>query len=200
MFEDSLRMELSKKLLVSKTPQFERLFLFWLDHFSVEFKAYSQSHAYAEHMRLIRKNSSGSFIDLLLNVVNDPGLIVYLNNDSSTAKKPNENLAREFLELFSLGKGKYNEKDIKTLAKVIAPYGINFVSEKPNWFSSKASGREFKAFGQSYKNFNEFVELISNRADFGEMIAKKFYREFVSVKPPKPNDIAIIMSAFRGPK
>ena len=197
MFEDSLRMELSKKLLVSNTPQFERLFLVWLDHFSVEFKAYSQSHAYAEHMRLIRENSSGSFIDLLVNVVNDPGLIVYLNNDSSTAKKPNENLAREFLELFSLGEGKYNEKDIKTLAKVIAPYGINFVSEKPNWFSSKASGREFKAFGQSYKNFNEFVELISNRADFGEMIAKKFYREFVSVKPPKPNDIAIIMSAFR---
>ena len=197
MFEDSLRMELSKKLLVSKTPQFERLFLVWLDHFSVEFKAYSQSHAYADHMRLIRENSSGSFIDLLLNVVNDPGLIVYLNNDFSTVKKPNENLAREFLELFSLGEGKYNEKDIKTLAKVVAPYGINFVSEKPSWFSSKASGREFTAFGQSYKNFNEFVELISNRADFGEMIAKKFYREFVSVKAPNPNDIAIMMSAFR---
>ena len=196
-YEESLRVELSKKLLVSKTPQFERLFLVWLDHFSVEFKAYSQSHAYAEHMRLIRKNSSGSFIDLLLNVVNDQGLIVYLNNDSSTAKKPNENLAREFLELFSLGEGKYNEKDIKALAKAIAPYGINFVSEKPSWFSSKASGREFTAFGQNYKNFTEFVELISNRADFGEMIAKKFYREFVSVKPPKPNDIAIMMSAFR---
>lgn len=195
--EESLRVELSKKLLVSQTPQFERLFLVWLDHFSVEFKAYSQSHAYAEHMRLIRKNSGGSFIDLLLNVVNDPGLIVYLNNDSSTAKKPNENLAREFLELFSLGEGKYNEKDIKTLAKAIAPYGINFVSERTSWFSSKASGREFKAFGQSYKNFTEFVELISNRVDFGEMIAKKFYREFVSVKPPKPNDIAIMMSNFR---
>ena len=197
MFEDSLRMELSKKLLVSKTPQFERLFLVWLDHFSVEFKAYSQSHAYAEHMRLVRENSNRSFVDLLVNVVNDPGLIVYLNNDSSTVKKPNENLAREFLELFSLGEGKYNEKDIKTLAKVIAPYGINFVSEKPSWFSSKASGREFKAFGQTYKNFDEFVELISNRADFGEMIARKFYREFVSVKPPKPNDIAIMMSSFR---
>ena len=197
MFEDSLKGELSKNLLVSKTPQFERLFLFWLDHFSVEFKAYSQSHAYAEHMRLIRKNSNGSFIDLLMNVVNDPGLIVYLNNDSSTADKPNENLAREFLELFSLGEGKYNEKDIKTLAKAIAPHGINFVSEKPRWYSSKVSGHQFKAFGQSYKNFTDFVELISNRADFGEMIAKKFYREFVSVNPPKPNDIAVMMSAFR---
>ena len=90
-------------------------------------------------------------------MVNDPAMIVYLNNDSSSAKKPNENLAREFLELFSLGEGKYNEKDIKTLAKAIAPYGINFVSEKPNWFSSKASGRDFEAFGQSYKNFDEFV-------------------------------------------
>jgi uncharacterized protein (DUF1800 family) len=197
MFEDSLRMELSKRLLTSQIPQFERLFLFWLDHFSVEFKAYSQSHAFAEHMRLIRKNSNQSFLDLLRNVVNDPGMIVYLNNDSSSAKKPNENLAREFLELFSLGEGKYNEKDIKTLAKAIAPYGINFVSEKPNWFSSKASGRDFDAFGQSYKTFDEFVWLIAKRADFGEMIAKKFYREFVSVKPPKTNDIAILMSKFR---
>ena len=88
-------------------------------------------------------------------------------------------------------------KDIKTLAKAIAPYGINFVSEKPNWFSSKASGRDFDAFGQSYKTFDEFVWLIAKRADFGEMIAKKFYREFVSVKPPKTNDIAILMSKFR---
>ena len=61
MFEDSLRMELSRRLLTSQIPQFERLFLFWLDHFSVEFKAYSQSHAFAEHMRLIRKNSNQSF-------------------------------------------------------------------------------------------------------------------------------------------
>ena len=197
MFEDSLRMEYSKRLLTSHIPQFERLFLFWLDHFSVEFKAYSQSHAFAEHMRLIRINSNQSFPDLLSNVVNDPGMIVYLNNDSSSAKKPNENLAREFLELFSLGEGKYNENDIKTLAKAIAPYGINFVSEKPNWFSSKASGRDFDAFGQSYKNFDEFVRLITRRADFGEMVAKKFYREFVSVKPPKTNDIAILMSKFR---
>ena len=197
MFEDSLRMEVSKRFLISQTPQFERLFLFWLDHFSVEFRAYSQSHAYAEHMRLIRKNSNQSFTHLLRNVVNDPGMIVYLNNDSSTAKKPNENLAREFLELFSLGEGKYNEEDIKTLSKAIAPYGINFMSEKPNWFSSKASGRDFNAFGQSYKNFDEFVEVIAKRADFGEMVAKKFYREFISVKPPKTNDIAILMSKFR---
>jgi uncharacterized protein (DUF1800 family) len=96
-------MEYSKRLLTSQIPQFERLFLFWLDHFSVEFKAYSQSHAFAEHMRLIRKNSNQSFPDLLSNVVNDPGMIVYLNNDSSSAKKPNENLAREFLELFFFG-------------------------------------------------------------------------------------------------
>ena len=197
MFEDSLRMEVSKRFLISQTPQFERLFLFWLDHFSVEFRAYAQSHAYAEHMRLIRKNSNQSFTHLLRNVVNDPGMIVYLNNDSSTAKKPNENLAREFLELFSLGEGKYNEEDIKTLSKAIAPYGINFMSEKPNWFSSKASGRDFNAFGQSYKNFDEFVEVIAKRADFGEMVAKKFYREFISVKPPKTNDIAILMSKFR---
>ena len=120
-----------------------------------------------------------------------------IRDSSSSAKKPNENLAREFLELFSLGEGKYNEKDIKTLAKAIAPYGINFVSEKPNWFSSKASVRDFGAFGQSYKNFDEFVRLIAKRADFGEMVAKKFYREFVSVKPPKTNDIAILMSKFR---
>ena len=197
MFESSLKMELSKRLLTSQTPQFERLFLFWLDHFSVEFQAYPQSHAYAEHIKSIRKNSNQSFINLLQNVVNDPAMIVYLNNDASTVKKPNENLAREFLELFSLGEGKYSEKDIKTLAKAIAPYGINFVSEKPNWFSSKSSGSDFEAFGQSYKNFDEFVDLITKRADFGEMVTKKFYREFVSIKPPETNDIAILMSKFR---
>ena len=50
---------------------------------------------------------------------------------------------------------------------------------------------------KAIKTLTNLFDLISKRADFGEMIAKKFYREFVSVKPPKTNDIAILMSKFR---
>ena len=56
-------------------------------------------------------------------------MIVYLNNEQSTTQKPNENLAREFLELFSLGEGNYSENEIKNFAKKLPGQGINHVSQ-----------------------------------------------------------------------
>ena len=57
-------------------------------------------------------------------------MIKYLNNDQSLPKNPNENLAREFLELFSLGEGNYSEKDIREIAKMLTGFSVNEASEK----------------------------------------------------------------------
>ena len=104
-FRTDLEFKWSKSILRNSIPQFEKLALLWLDHFSVAFDEYDQSHSFVRHLEFIRRNAIGNFDTFLKESIKDPGIIVYLNNEQSTTQKPNENLAREFLELFSLGEG-----------------------------------------------------------------------------------------------
>ena len=196
-FRYSLENAWAKEIIETSTPQFERLALFWLDHFSVAFDTYNQTHSFAKHLEIIRENSSGNALKLLEASFYDPGMIVYLNNEQSTVQNPNENLAREFLELFSLGEGAYLENDIKNLAKAISGHGINYVTEQFQIFNSKVTKGDFSAFGEKYSNIEEFMELISKHPSFGEFIARKFYAEYVELNEPSEEDLAYMVTAFR---
>ena len=113
-FLNSLKGVWLEKLASSETPQFERLAIFWLNHFSVNFDMYKQKHAFFEHLKFIRLNSNKNYLEFLNGILKDPAMITYLNNEKSYAQNPNENLAREFLELFSLGQGHYKKTISKT--------------------------------------------------------------------------------------
>ena len=196
-YRHTLEAAWSQEIIETTTPQFERLALFWLDHFSVAFDTYNQTHSFAKHLEIIRQHSSGNILDFLTASFYDPGMIVYLNNEQSTVQNPNENLAREFLELFSLGEGAYSENDIKNLAKAISGHGINYVTEQFQIFNSKVSKGDFSAFGKKYSTIEEFIELISNHPSFGEFIARKFYAEYVELSEPSKEDLAYMVTVLR---
>ena len=80
---------------------------------------YKQKHAFFKHLKFVRQNANKNYLEYLKGKIKDPAMITYLNNEKSYAQNPNENLAREFLELFSLGEGNYKENDIKNLARHI---------------------------------------------------------------------------------
>lgn len=196
-FRNSLEASWAKQIIETSTPQFERLALFWLDHFSVAFDTYNQTHSFAKHIEIVRNNSTGNFLNFLKSSFYDPGMIVYLNNDQSTVKNPNENLAREFFELFSLGEGKYSENDIKNLAKAISGHGINKVTEQFQIFNSKVSKGNFSGFGKQYTDIDSFMKLLSQHPSFGEFIARKFYFEYVELNEPSQKDLAYLVTTFR---
>ena len=150
-----------------------------------------------QHLEFIRKNSIGKFDDFLRQSIMDPAIIVYLNNEQSTTQKPNENLAREFLELFSLGEGNYSENEIKNFAKKLPGYGINHVSQNFQLFNYKISGQTLSAFGKDFQSADEFIDLVISHPAFGEFISKKFYKEFVDLNDPTTQDLAILVSTFR---
>ena len=196
-FRTDLEFKWSRAILSNKVPQFEKLALFWLDHFSVAFDEYNQTHSFVKHLEFIRKNSIGKFDDFLRQSIMDPAIIVYLNNEQSTTQKPNENLAREFLELFSLGEGNYSENEIKNLAKKLPGNGINHVSQNFQLFKYKVSGQTLSAFGQDFQSADEFIDLVISHPAFGEFISKKFYNEFVDLNDPSAEDLAILVSTLR---
>ena len=143
------------------------------------------------------KYSNKNFLKLLESTFTDPAMIVYLNNEKSYAQNPNENLAREFFELFSLGEGNYTENDIKNLARYLSGNSINFVTEQFKLYPNKQSSNLYSAFGKNYKNNKEFFENLKNHPAFGEFIALKFYKEYVDLKKPSSEDLAYLVSYFK---
>ena len=196
-FRTDLEFKWSKSILRNSIPQFEKLALLWLDHFSVAFDEYDQSHSFLRHLEFIRRNAIGNFDIFLKESIKDPGIIVYLNNEQSTTQKPNENLAREFLELFSLGEGNYSENEIKNFAKKLPGHGINHVSQDFQYYKYKESGQTLSAFGEKFDKPNEFIDIVVNHPAFGEFIAKKFYNEYVKLGEPDTDDLAILVTTFK---
>ena len=196
-FRTDLEFKWSKSILRNSIPQFEKLALLWLDHFSVAFDEYDQSHSFVRHLEFIRRNAIGNFDTFLKESIKDPGIIVYLNNEQSTTQKPNENLAREFLELFSLGEGNYSENEIKNFAKKLPGHGINHVSQDFQYYKYKESGQTLSAFGEKFDKPNEFIDIVVNHPAFGEFIAKKFYNEYVRLGDPDTDDLAILVTTFK---
>jgi uncharacterized protein (DUF1800 family) len=100
-------------------PLRERMVLFWHGHFTTSTDKVVRSWPVVQQHRLLREHALGSYAQLLRGMVSDAAMLAYLDNTSNRRGRPNENLARELMELFSLGQGNYTEADIKEAARAL---------------------------------------------------------------------------------
>ena len=100
-------------------PLRERMVLFWHGHFTTSTDKVTRSWPIVQQHRLLRAHALGSYEDLLRGIVSDAAMLAYLDNTSNRRGRPNENLARELMELFSLGQGNYTEADVKEAARAL---------------------------------------------------------------------------------
>lgn len=192
----SLQAAWLKTLYESAVPQFDRLATFWLDHFSVGYDAYIHPHAFAKHTEFVRAWRDGNFIDLLYRSLSDPSIIVYLNNDKSDRNTPNENLAREFFELFALGEGAYSENDVRQFARLLTGRSFNVSEEKYEFMPERALRPRVKVLGGSYSKAKPVInDLVKNPA-YGVYIITKLYNEFVTLDRPSNIDMRRFKSQF----
>ncbi|MBL4770520.1 MAG: DUF1800 domain-containing protein [Planctomycetes bacterium] len=96
----------------------ERLVLFWHDLFAVQESKLVHFPMVARHMETLRRVAGLPFGQVLLEVARDPAMLLYLDNRISTKTAPNENWARELMELYSLGLDQYTQKDVVELARI----------------------------------------------------------------------------------
>ena len=101
------------RMLHSRTPLREKLTLFWHGHFATSIHKVEDSYLMHRQIETIRRLADGSFRDLVLAIARDPAMLVYLDGESNTKEHPNENFARELMELFTCGIGHYTEKDVQ---------------------------------------------------------------------------------------
>ncbi|MFN4150348.1 MAG: DUF1800 family protein, partial [Candidatus Sericytochromatia bacterium] len=117
-----------QEMIKTDSPLTERMTMFWHNHFTSSIKKIRIPDLMLEQNKLFRKNSLGNFKELLKEIVKDPAMLMYLDTQSNKKNAPNENFARELLELFTMGEGHYTEKDIKESAKAFT--GLRFNREK----------------------------------------------------------------------
>ncbi len=168
-----------KRMIETPRPLEEKLTLFWHGHFATSYRTIEDSYHMFVQNRFFRTNAIGSFADLLTGIIRDPAMIAYLDNNDSRKDRPNENLAREIMELFSLGVGNYGERDIKEGARALTGYTYRddeFVFEKNNHDDNPKN-----ILGTSGRmDGDDFVKAILAKPACSTFIAAKLYRYFVN--------------------
>lgn len=168
------------KLTHTKAVLREKMVFFWHNHFatSVPF-----SYLMQEQNNTLRKHALGNFRDLLFAIAKDPAMILYLNNQENKKDHPNENFAREVMELFTLGIGHYTEKDIQEAARAFTGWTIDARGEFVFREGIHDSGE--KIFLGKKGNFKgeDILNILLDNKQTARYIVYKIYREFVNPKP-----------------
>jgi uncharacterized protein (DUF1800 family) len=185
------------EMLTTPSPLTEHMTLFWHNHFvSSQQKVKLSELMYRQNVTL-RVNALGHFGDLLHAIARDPAMVIYLDNAQNRKGTPNENFAREVMELFTLGEGNYREQDIKEAARAFTGWSIDrdsgtfvfrrFIHDEG---TKTVLGRSGNLDGDDVLDI-----LLAQRAT-AEFITRKLWREFVS-PDPDPAEVTRIANRFR---
>ncbi|MCU0385220.1 MAG: DUF1800 domain-containing protein [Flavihumibacter sp.] len=115
-----------KEMISSKAQLREKMAFFWHDHFAC--RTGNVLHL-QQYLQVIRSHALGKFPDLLMAVSKSAAMINYLNANQNRKNSPNENFAREVMELFTVGKGNYSEEDIKEAARAFTGWTATYSGE-----------------------------------------------------------------------
>ncbi len=165
------------RILQPKELLRERMTLFWANHFVC--KAQQIIHI-QDYNHILRKNALGNFKDFVHEVAKSASMIKYLNAKQNKKQSPNENFARELMELFTLGVGNYTEKDIKESAKAFTGWTHD---AKGNFVLRKGQHDfEEKTFFGKTDNFNgeDIIDIIISQKQCATFICRKIYSYFVN--------------------
>ena len=181
---DRLRAWWAVELMDGRDPLRDRMTLFWQGVLTSGDDTVRDVRLLATQHALLRRNATGSYAELLSGILRDPAMLTYLNNDDNRKGRPNENLAREVMELFSLGIGNYSERDVKEAARALTGHtvaggGYRFLKGRHDYGSKKILGEEGRL------GVDDLVRLLLAQPACAEFIAGSII-EYLEGLQPEP--------------
>lgn len=188
----SLNLAWLKKMANERAQLREKMTLFWHGHFATKIP-----FAYLMQVQnnTLREHALGSFRSLLHAIAKDPAMLIFLNNHQNRKRSPNENFARELMELFTLGEGRYSEKDIREAARAFTGWQVDkggkfFFHSKRHDFGDKT------VFGKTGDwNGDDIIDFILENPRTAEFITRKIYAYFVN-KTANENHVQELSKTF----
>lgn len=176
---NELNLNFLNQMVNSKDQLREKMAFFWHGHFA---SRVNNSKFSKQLLNTIRKNALGNFKELLFEVSQSPAMLNFLNNQQNKKDHPNENFAREVMELFTMGRGNYTEKDIREGARAFTGWGY----DKEGNFKERKNLHDdgTKTFLGKTGNFTgtDILNIILEQKATAAFITTKIYKFFVNEK------------------
>lgn len=176
----SLNLAWLNEMVNSDAQLREKMALFWHGHF-----ASRNLNIFYQQLLLdaIRKNALGNFGDLLREVSKSAAMINFLNNNQNKKDHPNENFAREVMELFTLGRGHYTERDVKEAARAFTGWGASLQGEFVFRKTMHDEGSKTVLGKTGNLDGDDVLNILLEQEQTARFIVTKIYRFFVNDKP-----------------
>jgi len=168
----------ANRMLATSRPLEEKMALYWHGHFATSEEKVRDYRKMLKQNELFRTQGTGNFRDLLIGVAQDPAMLAFLDAGVNVKGAPNENFAREIMEMFSMGVGNYSETDIREAARAFT--GWNFV-DLDFVITPEKHDATTKTFFGKQGNFDgvAVIDVILSQPVTSEYVAGKIYRFFV---------------------
>jgi hypothetical protein len=173
------------RMVNTANPLEEKMTLFWHGHFATSFEdkieaAYPMWH----QNQMFRRLALGPFPMLLSALIRDPAMLVFLDNAESVKDRPNENFAREFMELHSLGVGNYTENDVKAAARSLTGFGVDRDDWTFRYDADQHDPGEKTYLGQTGDwSGDDVVRIVCAQPACASFISRKLLEFFVYEHP-----------------
>ena len=168
----------ANRMVLTQRPLEEKMALFWHGHFATGDEKVQDYRKMLQQNELLRAKATGNFRDLLIAVSQDPAMLASLDAGVNVKGAPNENFAREIMELFTMGVGNYTEKDIQEAARAFTGWnykGLDYI------VNPQQHDDDVKTVLDKTGNFDgvQVIDIILAQQVTSEYIADKVYRYFV---------------------
>lgn len=172
-------------MLRSPHPLLEKMTLFWHGHFATSAAKVTDAQMMYRQNELLREHALGKFSPMLTGIAKDPAMLVWLDSVTNRKTHPNENFAREVMELFGLGIGNYTEKDIQEAARAFTGWELRQGEFRVNRHQHD-EGLKMVLGAKGKWNGDDVVRILLDQPAAGRFLTRKIFRYFVSDEPEIP--------------
>jgi uncharacterized protein (DUF1800 family) len=176
------------RMLGTPAPLLEKMTLFWHGHFATSASKVEDAELMQRQNDLLRQDALGDFSKLVLEISRDPAMLLYLDSATNRKAHPNENYAREIMELFCLGEGNYTEQDIRELARCFTGWEIKRNKFRFNRYQHDG-GTKMVLGNRGQLTGEEGVAIVVSQETAPEFIVAKLFRFFIMDEPQAPQEL-----------
>jgi uncharacterized protein (DUF1800 family) len=184
-------------MVTTRAPLVEKMTLFWHGHFATSGQKVRPAYKMWLQNETLRQNGLGNFATLTKAISRDPAMMIWLDTVQSKKERPNENFAREVMELFTLGEGHYSESDVKEAARAFTGYRIDRADQ-----SFRSAPTQFDSGPKTFMgksgpwNGDQIIDIIVSQPQCARFIAAKIWK-FFAYETTDPKLIDALANEFR---
>jgi uncharacterized protein (DUF1800 family) len=172
------------RMLTTPAPLLEKMTLFWHGHFATSVRKVRESYWMWLQNDTLRRNALGNFAILTKKMSRDPAMMIYLDLHRNRTEHPNENWARELMELFTVGVGNYTEEDVRESARAFTGYRLDPATQQFRFAGLQHDPSPKTFMGRTGPlDGDDIIDTLSEKPACAQFIGRKIWRYFVEDEP-----------------